>query len=144
DQRFAPIGEDEAPRVLRFVFGTVEALQPQQARSQSPEAGLLQANGAPRRLDTRPDVQSLRHPEFAARSPAERVDVLMIVARAKSMKEHAALVGFAVANVGAAIAQLNSGGNRQTVGKNRRLAAAPFTGGVFEDKHFVVRRLAWL
>src|SRR3989454_7835840 len=102
----------------------------------------------------RTNVQTLRKPEFAAWTKKKRIDVLMIVARAKTAQDDATLVGFvvavgvlqmqqlgALANVRAAVPQFDSGGDHQTVREDSRFVAAPVAIGVFEDEHLVVWHL---
>jgi hypothetical protein len=92
-------------------------------------------------------MESLRKPQFAAGPPAEGVDVLVIVAGAESAQQHTAFVRFviavgvaqmqqlrAVANIRAAIAQLQTGGNHQAVGEDRGFIAAPISVGVFKNE----------
>src|SRR2546427_2238956 len=101
------------------------------------------------------NVQTLREPEFAAWTEQKRIDVLMIVARAKAAQHDASLVGFvvaigvlqmqqlgALANVRSAISQFDAGGNHQTVGEDSRFVATPVAIGVFEDEQLVIWQLA--
>src|SRR5213596_1339004 len=101
------------------------------------------------------NVQALLKPEFAAWTKQKGIDVLMIVARAKTAQDNATLIGFVVAvgilqmqqfgalpDVRAAIPQFDASGNHQTVGEDSRFVATPVAIGVFEDEHFVIWHLA--
>src|SRR5439155_22200713 len=101
------------------------------------------------------NVESLRKPEFASGTKQKGIDILMIVARAKTAQDDTTLVGFVVAvgvfqvqqlgalgDVRAAITQFDASGNHQTVRENSRFVAAPVAIGVFEDEYFVVWHLA--
>jgi len=136
------------------MLGTIKALQLQPARPQAPEARLFEPGDSPGRLDVRTDVESLGKPEFATGTEKKRVDVLVIVTGAEPAQDHPTLVRLiiaigvlqkqqlgTVANVSAAIAQLDAGGNHQAVREDDRLVATPIAVRVFEDKHLVVRRL---
>ena len=70
-ERFPPISEDEAPRILRFVLGAIEAIEAGESRAQAPEPGLLETREAPRCLNVGMSVQTLRKPKLAAGSPKE-------------------------------------------------------------------------
>src|SRR4029077_17447867 len=72
-EHLAPIGPDEAPRVLRFGGAAVKGSEPALARAVAPEAGFIERHDAVGRLDPRVRVQPLREKEFAAGRPAEGV-----------------------------------------------------------------------
>ena len=61
DDRFAPVGEDVAPGILRFVNGTEETFEFFQLRLETPEAGLIHADDTPGCFDVRVRVQALVH-----------------------------------------------------------------------------------
>src|SRR5262249_18364058 len=65
--RFAPSGEHITPRVLWFIRRAIETFQLHQPRSQAPEARLMEPDQTPGGFHIRKGVQSLAHPQFAAR-----------------------------------------------------------------------------
>ncbi len=154
---FAAIGEDEAPWVLGVGGVAVKPFEAQRARIEPPDAGLVELHDAEGGLDAGVGMQSLAEPEFAARRPGERIDILVVVAGAESAQDDLALVGTPVA-VGVAeeeefgaVAEVtpaavgerfDAGGNHQAVGEDSRLVTAAVAIGVFEDENLVVRFLA--
>src|SRR5262245_36893166 len=54
DDRLAPVGEDVAPGILRFVSAAVEAFEAEEPRAQPPEACLFEADHAPGRFHVGP------------------------------------------------------------------------------------------
>src|SRR5262245_6575826 len=100
-------------------------------------------------------MQPLAEPEFASRTPLERIDVLMIVPRSKSAKQNPPLVGLAiavrvtqmnqlrrVADVTSAVAQFEAGRNKKAVGEHGGFVGAPVAVGVLENHDLVIGHLA--
>src|SRR3954467_9664594 len=100
-------------------------------------------------------VQALTKPEFTARSPEERINVLMIVSGAEAAQDNTTFVGFAVAvgvlekeqvcavaDVSAAVGQFDAGGDHQAIGENGYFIAVAIVVGVLEDEDFVIGLLA--
>lgn len=71
DDGFAPVRENEAPGVLRFVFGAEETFEFQPMRPEAPDTGLVQARDSPGRFNPRMGMQTLGHPEFTRGTPPE-------------------------------------------------------------------------
>ena len=155
DNRLAPMVEDPAPRILRLVRGTVEAIKFEQAWTQPPQPGLFERGEAPRRLNVRVDVQALAHEQLAAVTPHEGVDVLMIVAGAEPTQHHAPLVRLAVTivvleeqqfgavtDIRSIARDFEAGGNHQPIGEHGRLVGTPVVIRVLQNKHLVVGLLA--
>src|SRR5213592_3389506 len=69
--RFTQVGEDKAPGILRLMLGAIKAPECQASWPQAPDACLLESGDAPRRFDVGTNVQSLRHPQFAAGAEKE-------------------------------------------------------------------------
>ena len=157
----APVGEDEAPGILRLGGAAVKAFELQPLRPESPDASLVERLHTPRRFDARKVVQPLAEPDLAARPPAKRIYVLMIVTGAEATEDDAFLVRAIVA-VGVAqqaevrtfteVAALRvaghfqSGRDHQAIGEHLHFTGfdPAVTVAIIEDEHLVVGKITRL
>ena len=86
-----------APTVQARRAFVEEGVQPQRARVEAPDAAAIEFGEAVRRLDVGPDVVALGEPEAAIRAPAQRIGVLVRIARAETAEDHRATIRLAVA-----------------------------------------------
>ena len=138
-----------------------ERIEPQRPRVEAPEAAAVEFGEAVRRLDVGPDMVPLGEPEAAIRPPAQRVGVLVRVARAETAEDRRASVGFAVriairqvhelgalddveSAAGLDRGELEAERHRQTLREPPRLVRLPVAVGILEHEDEIPAMLAGL
>src|SRR5207247_5910790 len=155
EERVAVIVPAVAPRIAA-AFG--EHFEPIRGRIEPPDAATVETHHAVRRLDVCVGVDGLVHVDVPVVTPAQRVQIVVRVLGAKTGKNDALLVRFAIAVCVLEIQQLmaggdvttliavgqDAGGNEQAVGEHGGFVGFAVAIGVFEHNDGIGGGLARL
>ena len=153
----APLIKSDPAGILAHHRGKTEGIEPLQSRIKAPESGGVAPRNAPRGLNLGKGVKALTEIHKPSRIEDEIADILMGVTGSESGEDDAFFIGPVVTvgvfeknkigvfgDPGAAVAEGESHGHVEPVGKERRLVGAPVAVGVFEDVELVVGTLPGL